>query len=108
MTPGIYADSTNSLLIGSDSNGFWAMSSICTHAGCDMANGAGSEDTSTSPGPGYDCNCHGSVFDANGNVVSGPASRGGPLANYQVILGCDGMLYVNQQMTVPQGTRVHM
>ncbi len=103
-TPGLYMDMNNSVLIGKDASGYWGMSSICTHSGCDMANGSGQIDPSTTPGPGVDCFCHGSVFDANGKVVSGPAR--GPLPNFKVTLGCDGMLYVDQSTPVSAGTRV--
>ncbi len=55
-------------------NTFNALSPICTHQGCLISN--------------YDygsyqfvCPCHGSRYDVNGNVVSGPAPS--PLQKYQ-------------------------
>ncbi len=47
-------------------NNFNALSSICTHQGCQI--------NSFDSGSGqFVCNCHGSRFDASGNVVQGPA-----------------------------------
>jgi cytochrome b6-f complex iron-sulfur subunit len=44
-------------------DGFYAISSVCTHLGCNVKRG----------GPGFECPCHGSRFDENGRVVHGPA-----------------------------------
>ena len=46
-------------------DGVAAMSLICTHLGCVV----------DKKGDGYLCPCHGSVFDAQGNVTGGPAPR---------------------------------
>ncbi len=43
--------------------GFYAISSVCTHLGCNVKKG----------GPGFTCPCHGSQYDENGRVVRGPA-----------------------------------
>ena len=84
------------LLVGRDSGGLYAMSSICTHQGCDM----GSAATTTGPF----CGCHGSQFDANGNVVYGPARRA--LAHFQVLVtAATGAVSVDGTQVVPQGTR---
>jgi Rieske Fe-S protein len=42
-----------------------AYSLVCTHLGCTVAE---------SPS-GFDCPCHGSRFDENGNVLAGPAQK---------------------------------
>ena len=42
------------------------LSSICTHLGCTVNRAV----------PGYHGPCHGSVFDDQGTVKSGPAPRG--------------------------------
>ncbi len=47
-----------------------AFTSVCTHSGC-------ARDW-TFPNQLFTCNCHGSQFDSNGAVVTGPASS--PLA----------------------------
>ena len=49
--------------IGRDSAGIHAFSLVCTHAGCDM-----SVDGPVSAGS-VQCFCHGSVFDAQGNLT---------------------------------------
>lgn len=54
---------------------FKAFSSICTHAGCPVA-----EVTDT-----INCNCHGSKFSiADGSVVKGPATQPLPARTVQV------------------------
>ncbi len=55
-------------------NNFNALSSICTHQGCTIT-----EYDPTSQN--FVCPCHGSVFNASGQVVNGPA--GSPLPSYQ-------------------------
>jgi thiosulfate dehydrogenase [quinone] large subunit len=42
---------------------FVAFSAICTHQGCPVSY----------VGPGFQCPCHGSTFDQNGQVTAGPA-----------------------------------
>ena len=46
--------------------GFYAISSICTHLGCNVNHVAGD---------GFACPCHGSRYDNNGQVVKGPAPQ---------------------------------
>lgn len=45
---------------------FTAFDATCPHQGCPV--------TFVSPSDGFACPCHGSRFDANGHVVSGPAT----------------------------------
>lgn len=47
--------------------GIHAVSPICTHVGCDVAWNAAEES--------WDCPCHGSRFDYDGNVLQGPAIK---------------------------------
>ena len=56
------------------SNGtLYAFSDICTHRGCNLANGGEVE------GSTIECECHGSVFDmTTGAVVEGPAEEPEP------------------------------
>ena len=55
------------LVIRHEETGFKAWSSLCTHMQCPVM---WSEDKKQ-----FDCGCHGSVFDAEGRVVSGPAGQ---------------------------------
>lgn len=56
--------------------GFYALSSVCTHLGCM---------TRQQPEPeGFFCPCHGSRFSVTGEVVQGPARR--PLPRLQLTL----------------------
>ncbi|MBB6328277.1 cytochrome b6-f complex iron-sulfur subunit [Algoriphagus iocasae] len=58
---------------------FVALTSVCTHSGCDT-NWSFTNST-------YNCSCHGSKFDAQGNVVSGPATN--PLKVYSTEVNGD-------------------
>jgi Rieske Fe-S protein len=94
----LVADADAPLAVGRDAGGIWAMTLICTHAGCDMAT-----DGSVSAS-GVVCNCHGSRFDENGNVLSGPARS--PLSHFQVTLTAAGDITVDTDITVSETTRV--
>jgi cytochrome b6-f complex iron-sulfur subunit len=50
----------------------FAKSLVCSHLGCTVAQSA----------TGFDCPCHGSRYDENGNVLAGPAQK--PLTNFRV------------------------
>jgi cytochrome b6-f complex iron-sulfur subunit len=52
------------LLIHTDS-GYTALSLTCTHLGCTLEPNEN----------GFDCPCHNSSFDAEGNVIQGPAIK---------------------------------
>ncbi len=69
--------------------GFYSISSICTHLGCNVRHIAGE---------GFACPCHGSHFDDDGLVVSGPAPR--PLPWFRVSLSARGELVVDKQRIV--------
>jgi Rieske Fe-S protein len=73
--------------IGRDDGGVYAMTLTCTHAGCDIG-----ENGSVS-GQGLVCGCHGSRFDANGNVVQGPASHA--LDHFAVTMDASGNLTIH-------------
>jgi cytochrome b6-f complex iron-sulfur subunit len=60
------------------------LSAICTHLGC----------TVNRANHGYHCPCHGSVFDEQGLVKSGPAPRG--LEWFQITLSKDSRLLVDK------------
>ena len=69
------------LVIRSDA-GFSALSLVCTHLGC----------TVESKADGFACPCHGSRFDAQGQVVRGPAGK--PLRSLRTDITADGKLHV--------------
>lgn len=69
-------------------NTFRSMSSTCTHLGC----------TVNRAEHGYHCPCHGSVFDEQGKVKSGPAPH--PLPWFQMSLSKDARLVVDKDQLV--------
>lgn len=89
--------SGESLAIGRDANGVYALSTICTHQGCDMSLRG---DISYQ---GVFCGCHGAQFDADGNPVAGPAR--GPLAHYPLTIDASGNITVDMSSTVAATTR---
>ena len=84
-------------VLGRDANGLYAMSNVCTHEGCTMeVGGAGGAAELV-------CNCHGSIFDANGGVTRGPARAA--LAHYKVDLASDGSITIQGGQTVASTAR---
>lgn len=77
------------VFVFNSSAGFYAISSVCPHLGCNVR---------YAEGQGFNCPCHGSRFDANGQVVSGPAPR--PLAWFGLSLSPRGQLIVDEQRIV--------
>jgi len=73
--------------------GFHAISSVCTHLGC-IAERA--EDGQ------FHCPCHGSRFDAVGNVKGGPAPKG--LVWAELSVSPEGWLVADTLKAVPCGT----
>jgi cytochrome b6-f complex iron-sulfur subunit len=69
-------------------NTFRCLSAICTHLGC----------TVNRADHGYHCPCHGSVFDDQGTVKSGPAPRA--LEWFQVTLSKYNRLMVDKNQRV--------
>ena len=84
--------------IARDAQGVYAMTLICTHASCDMSQN-GSVTSS-----GIACDCHGSRFDPNGNVIIGPAQS--PLQHYQVAVDASGNLTIDGNAPVSASTRL--
>lgn len=76
--------------------GFAAASAVCTHLGCTVAHFQSDQK--------FHCPCHGSVFDADGSVLHGPAPK--PLQWFEVTQARDGQLLVNKDKVVPSSYRL--
>ena len=87
----------SNVAVGLDSQGVYAMSAICTHAGCFLDDGA------KTIAAGLDCPCHGSTFDGNGAVTNGPARD--PLQHYLVTIAADGSITVDGSQPVSATAR---
>lgn len=85
----------NALLVR-DAGGLYAMSAVCTHAGCVVNTPASTASTIV-------CGCHGSRFSRDGSVVNGPASR--PLQHYQVDVATDGTITIQGDQPVASDVR---
>jgi Rieske Fe-S protein len=90
-----------SAFVGRDSGGLYAMSSICKHQSCDIANGG---KIIAGPPPKLQCACHGSEYDANGTVINPPSTTN--LDHIAMTVATDGTISVNASMVVPATTRV--
>lgn len=64
----------DNVMIINTGDGFVALSSVCTHQGCQVTY---NPDTGNLP-----CPCHGSLFSITGSVLNGPAAS--PLKKYTV------------------------
>lgn len=69
-----------------------AISTTCTHLGCIVSVSE----------TGFACPCHGSRYDQDGYVTSGPAPRA--LAWYQLTLAPNGELVVDKDSEIEAGT----
>jgi len=69
--------------------GFYSVSAVCTHLGCNVAH---------QEGKGFACPCHGSAFDEEGRVRKGPAAW--PLPRYALSVSRRGELVVDTRRTV--------
>jgi cytochrome b6-f complex iron-sulfur subunit len=78
-----------------ESDGFHAISAVCTHLGCNVTH---------EEGRGFTCPCHGSRFDEAGNVTRGPAAW--PLPRFAMSLSRRGELVVDARRTVGPGFRL--
>ena len=85
------------VVLGRDANGVYAMSGVCTHAGCLLG------DSNRTIAAGLYCPCHGSAFDGDGNVTQGPARA--PLQHYQVTIATDGSITVDGSQPVGASVR---
>ena len=85
------------VFLGRDADGLYAVSAACTHAGCML------DSTGPSGAEKLSCPCHGSLFDANGAVLRGPA--GTPLPHFQVDVATDGTITIQGAQEVSAETR---
>ena len=86
------------VFIGRDAAGLYALTSTCTHAGCDV------EAQGTGDAASFFCPCHGSTFDRNGGVTHGPAPS--PLVHFAVELDAAGNVTIHGAVQVAAATRV--
>ncbi|MFL5306186.1 MAG: Rieske (2Fe-2S) protein [Polyangia bacterium] len=87
----------SNVVVARDAGGVYAMSAVCTHEGCLL------DDGSHTITAGLSCACHGSTFDAAGNVTRGPART--PLQHYAVTIAADGSVAVDGSQPVSASTR---
>jgi cytochrome b6-f complex iron-sulfur subunit len=74
-------------------DGFYAVSAVCTHLGCVTQWKAEANMIA--------CPCHGSKFQPTGKKIEGPAPR--PLPHYAINLTADGELQVDKLQVVKTG-----
>jgi Rieske Fe-S protein len=96
-TPSLEAVGMIALCIGRDSKGIYAMTLTCTHMGCNIGTG-------TVAPQGLRCPCHGSTYDANGNVTGGPAPA--PLQHFAVTADASGVLTIHTGQSVSADVRL--
>jgi cytochrome b6-f complex iron-sulfur subunit len=88
-----YVPPGRSVALFRDDEGVFAISLICTHLGCIVK----------SIPDGFECPCHGSRFDPAGGVTKGPAPMALPWCK---VTKMGDSFVVDEEETVPQGTRV--
>jgi nitrite reductase/ring-hydroxylating ferredoxin subunit len=85
------------VILGRDANGLYAMTRVCTHQG-QLVSILTLGSTTV-----LHCYGHGSEFDADGQVIIGPATR--PLEHFQVDLAADGSITIQADQFVTADTR---
>jgi cytochrome b6-f complex iron-sulfur subunit len=83
------------LFVFNTPEGFYAVSAVCTHLGCNVNH---------EEGRGFACPCHGSAFDEHGAVRKGPAAW--PLPRFALALSRRGEIVVDTRRTVPPAFRL--
>ncbi|MDF1563644.1 MAG: ubiquinol-cytochrome c reductase iron-sulfur subunit [Deltaproteobacteria bacterium] len=86
----------DSIVVKREGDSFMAISTVCTHLGC----------TVKATEIGFDCPCHGSSYDSEGNVVAGPAPKA--LSWYRISLTPNGELEVDKQQVVKANTYMEL
>ena len=89
-------DST--VIVGRDAAGVYALTSICTHFGCDI------NDSGSVSGGTINCACHGSKFELDGSVSNGPANS--PLQHWAVDVDDAGAITVHVGVEAAADERV--
>lgn len=82
--------------VGRDAAGLYAMTTTCSHEGCDLKGGNAAAGTIT-------CRCHHSQFNLTGAVLQGPAQS--PLTHFAVEVADDGTITVHGETVVDPSTR---
>ncbi len=83
------------LFVFNTAAGFYAVSAVCTHLGCNVTH---------QEAKGFACPCHGSAFDEEGRVRKGPAAW--PLPRFAMSLSRRGELVVDTRRTVEPDFRL--
>ncbi len=102
------------LFVFREANAFYAISSVCTHLGCnvklrplDRPRTVTLDGQRVSESFEFACPCHGSVFHSDGTVIKGPAPKA--LPRFHVSLSPkDGRLVVDTGRTVDRGFRLEI
>lgn len=81
------------VVLFSDDEGLFAISTTCTHLGCVVK----------WTGKGFDCPCHGSKFGLKGEIIQGPAPKG--LLWHKIEKLPSGQISVDMNKTVKTGTK---
>ncbi len=72
-----------------DSGGYFALDNVCTHLGCLVR---------SQPSGEFACRCHGSRFTAEGQVITGPATK--PLPYLELHWDAAGQIVVDRTKRV--------
>jgi cytochrome b6-f complex iron-sulfur subunit len=75
-----------------NAEGFYALSTVCTHLGC-TPNWLSADEK-------FKCPCHGSGFIITGINIEGPAPR--PLERYKIVMAEDGQILIDKNTKFQQ------
>jgi cytochrome b6-f complex iron-sulfur subunit len=84
------------LFVFRDHQGIRAVSAICTHLGCVIEKSD----------EGFQCPCHGSCYNDQGEVVSGAATKDLPW--FALIKDVDGQIVVDLRQLVPPEEKLYL
>jgi nitrite reductase/ring-hydroxylating ferredoxin subunit len=86
--------SSGDFFVVRDAGGLYAVSSICTHAGCTLTKQSGH----------FYCPCHGAKFNYDGSIISGPVFM--TLVHFVICLLSSGHVGVDPNTTTSTSTRL--